>query len=44
MNILFTCACGKKSEQLFKVIKKDFKKKVKLHGCDLRKKKGKNIS
>ena len=41
MNILFTCACGKKSEQLFKVIKKNFKKKVKLHGCDLRKKKGK---
>lgn len=40
MNILFTCACGKKSEQLFKVIKKDLKKKIKLHGCDVRKKLG----
>ena len=43
MNILFTCACGKKSEELFKVIKRSFKKKINLYGCDIRKKKGKTF-
>jgi carbamoylphosphate synthase large subunit len=41
MNILFTCACGAKSEELFKSIRKDFKKKLKLYGCDIKKKVGK---
>jgi carbamoylphosphate synthase large subunit len=38
MNILFTCACGKKSEQLFKIIRKNFKEKINLYGCDIKKK------
>ena len=41
MNILFTCACGKKSEELFKVIKKNFKKKINIFGCDIKNKKEK---
>lgn len=41
MNILFTCACGAKSEELFKSIRKDFKKRLKLYGCDIKKKVGK---
>ena len=41
MNILFTCACGSKSEELFKSIRKDFKKKLKLYGCDIKRKVGK---
>ena len=39
MNILFTCACGEKSEDLFRVIKKNFQKKINIYGCDIRKKK-----
>ena len=38
MNILFTCACGNKSEKLFKIIKKNFRQKINLYGCDVKKK------
>tara|TARA_B100000902_G_scaffold399197_1_gene468928 strand:- start:6293 stop:7258 length:966 start_codon:yes stop_codon:yes gene_type:complete len=41
MNILFTCACGKKSEELFKVIKKNFREKINIFGCDIKDKKEK---
>ena len=42
MNILFTCACGQKSEKLFYVLKKNFKKKINIIGCDIKKKVGKS--
>ena len=42
MNILFTCACGQKSEKLFYILKKNFKKKINIIGCDIKKKIGKS--
>ena len=38
MNILFTCACGNKSEKLFKIIKKNLKKEKILSFNDFKKK------